>query len=118
MWVCKLDVSKERDLVDWSIFDYIQNEGCKEYIVKHRPTCITEEGECHPHGTSEINNCRDVRTWKWTNENDPLNSYAPGVLPPHHRRMTHNGGDKKKLVWAYTGDIRQALAFEVYGPEK
>jgi len=21
MWVCKLDVSKERDLVDWSIFD-------------------------------------------------------------------------------------------------
>jgi len=47
-----------------------------------------------------------------------LNSYAPGVLPPAHRRMTHKGGDKRKLVWAYTGDIRQALAYEIYGPKE
>jgi hypothetical protein len=45
-------------------------------------------------------------------------SYAPGVLPPAHRRITHTGDAKRKLVWAYTGDIRQALAFEVYGPDK
>lgn len=44
-----------------------------------------------------------------------MRSYAPGVLPPPHQRMTHNGGDKRKLIWAYTGDIRQALAYEIYG---
>lgn len=44
-------------------------------------------------------------------------SYAPGVLPPSHRRITHKGDAKRKLVWAYTGDIRQALAFEIYGPK-
>jgi len=99
------------------VHEYITNEHCKsEYIVSHRPACVHEDGTCHAPGTD--NGCRDVKTWKWTNINDPLNTYAPGVLPPAHRRTTHLGGDKKKLVWAYTGDIRQALAFEVYGPKK
>jgi hypothetical protein len=44
--------------------------------------------------------------------------YAPGVLPPAHRRITHMGDNKKNTIWAYTGDIRQALAFEVYGPKE
>lgn len=99
------------------VHEYITNEHCKEnYIRVHRPACVHEDGTCHAPGTD--NGCREVQTWKWTNANDKLNSYAPGVLPPAHRRTTHLGDAKKKLIWAYTGDIRQALAFEVYGPEK
>lgn len=99
------------------VHDYIQNDNCKQnYIRMHRPACVTADGVCHPSG-SGIDGCREVETWKWSNANDMLKSYEVGVLPPAHRRETHNGGDKKKLVWSYTGDIRQALAFEVYGPK-
>ena len=99
------------------VHDYITDENCKEnYISKHRPTCVHEDGTCHAPGTD--NGCKEVQTWKWTNINDPLNSYAPGVLPPAHRRYVHTGNAAHKLVWAYTGDIRQALAFEVYGPKE
>jgi hypothetical protein len=98
------------------VHDYIQNDNCKNnYIVKHRPACVTES-TCHPAG-SAIDGCREVETWKWSNANDMLKTYEVGVLPPAHRRETHKGNAKKKLIWSYTGDIRQALAFEVYGPK-
>jgi hypothetical protein len=113
-------MDNEHDTREYAeVHDYIQDANCKNnFIVKHRPTCVHEDGSCHEPGSAAEKGCREVQTWKWTNHNDPLNSYAVGVLPPAHRRATHNGDAKKKLIWAYTGDIRQALAFEVYGPDK
>jgi hypothetical protein len=41
------------------VHEYITNEHCKEeYIIKHRPACVHEDGTCHPVGTD--NGCKDV----------------------------------------------------------
>jgi len=87
------------------VHDYIQDDHCKEhYISKHRPACVTPDGHCHPPGHEGVE-CEDVETWQWHHADDPYLQYAPGVLPPPHRRMTHNGGAKKKTVWAYASAI-------------
>jgi len=87
------------------VHDYINDAVCKEkFISLHRPACVTEDGKCHPVG-SAINGCRDVETWQWWNKDDKYLQYAPGVLPPAPRRVTHNGHAKGKLIWAYTGAI-------------
>jgi hypothetical protein len=92
------------------VHDYIHDEHCKEnYISKHRPACVTEDGQCHPPETQGVE-CRDIETWQWWNEDDEYMQYAPGVLPPANRRVTHKGDAKAKIVSAYTSAITQGLA--------
>jgi hypothetical protein len=45
------------------VHEYITDEHCKnEYIIKHKPACVTEAGKCHAPG-SDIDGCKDVKTW-------------------------------------------------------
>ena len=83
------------EAVEWAmVHDYIHDDECKEhYISKHRPACVTEDGHCFPPNHKETE-CRDVETWQWWHEDDPYRQYAPGVLPPPHRRETHKGHAK------------------------
>lgn len=96
--------------------DYIQNEHCKvNYIRRQQPACVAN-GQCFPHGTSAVNNCEDITMWQWQNYETGA-KYAPGVHPLPNQRLTHNGGDEQKVVWAYTGSIFQGEAYQVYLPE-
>jgi hypothetical protein len=99
------------------VHDHINDKNClTNYIRKSAPACVAN-GKCFPHGTEAANGCKNAKQWQWQDHSHGGRSYAPGVLPPPHQRTTHLGADKKKVVWAYTGSIRQGLAYEVYGPE-
>jgi len=98
------------------VHDYIQNENCKvHYIRGQRPACVGN-GECFPYGTSLENKCENIEQWQWQNF-ETGEKYAPGSHPLPNKRVTHNGGDQQKIVWAYTGSIFQGEAYQVYLPE-
>ena len=102
------------------VHDYINDEPCKAVSGRfHKPACIDGK-TCYPYGTEAKNNCKNIDKWQWVDLKNPdaPNNYAPGVNPPAHQRITHNGDDAHKLVWAYTGSIRQAEAYEVYSKEE
>merc|ERR1719473_900878 len=104
------------------VHEHIKNQECLEkYIRPSAPACVKGAadgtGACFPHGTDAINDCRSATKWQWHHADDRTMQYAPGVLPPPHRRMTHNGGDKKKIIWTYAAAITQAKAVQVYPRE-
>ena len=93
------------------VHDYIADTNCKEnYIRKHKPACL-RDGQCFPAGTETSNNCVTHQQWQWHDVSDPFKPmvYAPGVNPSPIKRVTANGNDAQKLVWGYTGSIRQAV---------
>jgi len=99
------------------VHDYIADENCKvHYIRRSRPACVSAKGQCFPYGTSKENNCVDIKQWQWQNFETGA-KYAPGVNPLPNQRITHNGDDTQKIVWAYTGSIFQGEAYQVYLPE-
>ena len=91
--------------------DYIHSAHCKDtYIAKHAPACVSN-GQCYPHGTDVANGCTSVNMWKWPN-------HEVGVNPSPINRIASNGmHTNKKLVWAYTSDITQGEAAEIYNKE-
>ncbi len=96
------------------VHDYIADENCKvHYIRRSRPACVSAKGQCFPYGTSKENNCVDIKQWQWQNFETGA-KYAPGVNPLPNQRITHNGDDTQKIVWAYTGSIFQGEAYQVF----
>ena len=101
------------------VHEHIKNEAClTNYIQSSSPACVIPSvdghGKCFPAGTAAVNNCKEITQWQWQHHGDKNMQYAPGVLPPAHRRQTHNGGDKKKVIWSYAAAITQALAVQIY----
>ena len=98
--------------------DYIQDRNCKlNYIRPSKPSCVrASDMQCFPFGTDNTYHCTSIEQWQWVNPNS-IHSYAPGVNPfPIHRKTLH-GEDTQKTVWAYTGSIHQADAYQIYGPD-
>jgi len=99
------------------VHDYIQDENCKvHYIRPARPACIGH-GKCYPPNTDAQNDCTTIQHWQWQNF-ETGEKFAPGVNPLPNKRLTHNGGDVQKIVWAYTGAIFQGEAYQVYGMDQ
>jgi hypothetical protein len=102
------------------VHEHIADSNCKEnYITKSKEACI-RDGQCFPYGTDAENKCSNIKLWQWQHaeSEDPYRrSYAPGVLPSPTHRVTANGGAAEKVIWAYTGDIFEGEAQEIYNPE-
>ena len=107
------------------VHEYIGDSECLEmYIRKSAPACVrARDSRCFAHGTDAENGCVSIDRWQWQDFSvDPAHEgayayHAPGVNPyPLHRR-THAGSDTQKVVWAYTGSIRQGEAYQVYLPD-
>jgi len=89
------------------VSDYIADANCKaNYIRPSKPACVAD-GKCSPVGSE---GCTEIDQWQWDN-------HAPGVNPAPRMRVTKNGDDKQKTVWAYAGDITQGEAMQVYDPK-
>ena len=105
------DVTMSQESHVAQVHEHIQDPLCKSrYISKHAPACV-KDGKCYPAGSSHEMDCREIHQWQWWHNDEPDLRFAPGVQPPAGRRITHNGHAKKKIVWAYTGDIEQGLAY-------
>jgi len=90
--------------------DYIADAACKaDYIRFSKRVCVGN-GKCYPHGTDSINGCKSVKMWKWPD-------HEVGVNPHHTKRITKNGNDVRKVVWAYASDITQGEAVQAYNAE-
>jgi hypothetical protein len=74
---------------------------------------------CYPYGTDEENSCNSINQWQWQHPTHPdqhRRFHAPGVNPSPAHRITANGNDSQKIVWAYTGDIKEGEAMQIYNP--
>jgi len=101
------------------VHDYISDAHCLEaYIRRSAPVCV-RDGKCFPHGTDAANGCTSHTIWQWQDitSDGPYSYHAPGVNPYSIHRKTHAGADTQKVVWAYTGSIKQGEAYQVYLPE-
>jgi hypothetical protein len=98
------------------VHDYIMDDNCKQNYIRFSKKACVDGARCFPYGSDAVNNCESMDLWQWQDTRNPKapNNYHPGVNPYPAQRVVATGEDKQKVVWAYTGSIRQGEAYEVY----